>query len=101
MREELVRRNYAENTIRSYLRIVRRFQAYCGKRLDHLGPDDLRSYHAYLVEERKLAVRTVVQHVAAIRFLYAKTLRRRDMAELKFRLESIQRPRPATVQEGN
>jgi hypothetical protein len=58
-------------------------------------------YHAYLVEERKLAVRTVVQHVAAIRFLYAKTLRRRDMAELKFRLESIQRPRPATVQEGN
>lgn len=81
MREELVRRNYAESTIRSYLRIVRDFQAYCGKRLDCLGPDDLRRYHAYLLEERKLAVRTVVQHVAAIRFLYAKTLKRRDMKE--------------------
>jgi len=66
---------------RSYLRIVRRFQAQCSKRLDHLGPDDLRSYHTYLLEERKLAVRTVVQHVAAIRFLYPKTLKRRDMKE--------------------
>src|SRR5690349_13393235 len=74
MRDELVRRNYAESTIRSYLRIVRQFQQYCRKRLDRLGPDDLRRYQAYLLEERKLAVRTVVQHVAAIRFLYAKTL---------------------------
>src|SRR5215471_17631885 len=81
MREELVRRNYAENTIRSYLRIIRDFQRYGGKRLDRLGPDDVRHYHAYLLEERKLAVRTVVQHVAAIRFLYCKTLKRRDMKE--------------------
>jgi site-specific recombinase XerD len=81
MREELVRRNYAANTIRSYLRIVRDFQQHTGKRLDRLGPDDLRRYHAYLLEERKPAVRTVVQHVAAIRFLYCKTLKRRDMKE--------------------
>jgi integrase/recombinase XerD len=67
MRDELVRRNYAESTIRSYLRIVRQFQQYCGKGLDCLGPDDLRGYHTHLLEERKLAVRTVVQHVAAIR----------------------------------
>jgi integrase/recombinase XerD len=81
MREELVRRNYAESTIRSYLRIVGQFQDYCGKRLDRVGPDDLRQYHTHLLEDRKLAVRTVVQHVAAIRFLYAKTLKRRDMKE--------------------
>jgi len=73
--------NYAENTIRSYLRIVRDFQQYTGKRLDRLGPDDLRRYHAYLLEERKLAVRTVVQQVAAIRFLYCKTMKRRDMKD--------------------
>lgn len=81
MREELVRRNYAESTIRSYLRIVGHFEGYCGKRLDRLGPDDLRQYHTHLLEKRKLAVRTVVQHVAAIRFLYSKTLKRRDMKE--------------------
>ncbi len=81
MREELVRRNYAESTIRSYLRIVDEFGEHAGKRLDHLGPDDLRHYHAYLLEDRQLAVRTVVQHVAAVRFLYCKTLKRRDMKE--------------------
>jgi len=81
MREELVRRNYAASTISSYLRIVEDFHQYAGKRLDHLGPDDLRRYHARLLEERKLAVRTVVQHVAAVRFLYCKTLKRRDMKE--------------------
>ena len=81
MREELVRRNYAESTIHSYLRIIRDFQRYVGKRLERVGPDDLRKYHTYLLEEKKLAVRTVVQHVAAIRFLYCKTLKRRDMKE--------------------
>ena len=45
------------------------------------GRIDLRHYHAYLLEQRKLAVRTVVQHAAAIRFLYAKTLRCGDMKE--------------------
>jgi integrase/recombinase XerD len=81
MREELVRRNYAESTVRSYLRIVEDFHQYAGKRLNQLGPDDLRHYHAHLLEEQKLAVRTVVQHVAAVRFLYCKTLKRRDMKE--------------------
>lgn len=81
MREELVRRNYAENTTHSYLRIVEEVHQYAGKRLDRVGPDDLRRYHAHLLEERKLAVRTVVQRVAAVRFLYCKTLKRRDMKE--------------------
>ncbi len=81
MRDELVRRNYAENTIRSYLRIVEDFHQFIGKRLDHAKPDDIRRYHAHMLGDRKLAPRTVVQHVAAVRFLYCKTLRRRDMKE--------------------
>jgi len=81
MREELVRRNYAANTICSYLRIVEDFQQYARKPLTQVGPGDLRRYHAYLLEDRKLAVRTVVQRVAAVRFLYCKTLKRRDMRE--------------------
>jgi hypothetical protein len=42
MREELVRRNYAEATIRSYLHTIKDFRRYAQKRLDHLGPDDIR-----------------------------------------------------------
>ena len=81
MREELVRRNYAENTIRTYERIVDDFRRFIGKRLDHAKPDEIRRYHAHLLEARKLDPRTVVQHVAAVRFLYCKTLKRRDMKE--------------------
>ena len=81
MREELVRRNYAKSTIRLYLGIVEDFRRHAGRHLEELGPDDIRHYHAYLLGERKLAVRTVVLYVAAIRFLYCKTLKRREMKE--------------------
>lgn len=81
MREELVRRNYAENTIHSYLRIIEDFGRFIGKRLDRATADDIRHFHAHLLGERKLAPRTVVQRVAAVRFLYCKALKRRDMKE--------------------
>lgn len=81
MREELVRRNYAQNTIHTYLRVVEEFGRFVAKRLDHATADDLRRYHAYLLGDRKLAPHTVVQRVAAVRFLYCKALKRRDMRE--------------------
>jgi len=81
MREELVRRNYAQTTIRTYLRVVEEFRNFIGRRLDRATADDIRYYHAHLLGERKLAPHTVVQRVAAVRFLYCKTLKRRDMRE--------------------
>jgi integrase/recombinase XerD len=81
MREELVRRNYAATTIQSYLKAVEHFQEHIKAPLDQLGPDDIRSYHAHLLENRKLAVNTVVVNVCALRFLYIKVLKRRDMKE--------------------
>jgi hypothetical protein len=53
MLEELQRRNYSESTIRGYLRAVQQFAVHFGKSPDKLGPDDLRSYQAYLLTERK------------------------------------------------
>ena len=81
MRQELVRRNYAATTIRSYLKAVEHFQQHISMPLEAIGPDDIRSYHAYLLGERKLAVKTVVVKVCALRFLYIKVLKRRDMKE--------------------
>ncbi len=69
MREELVRRNYAETTVEQFRECAR-------KRLDHLGPDDMRRYQAYLLENKKLVVGTVVLHISALRFLYVKVLGR-------------------------
>jgi hypothetical protein len=59
MREDLVRPNYAESTILSYLHTVEDFRHYVQKRLDRIGPDDIRRYQAYLREERKLDIGTV------------------------------------------
>jgi integrase/recombinase XerD len=81
MREELVRRNYATTTIYSYTKAVEHFERHVDIPLEQIGPDDIRSYHAYLLKERKLAVNTVVLNVCALRFLYIKVLKRRDMKE--------------------
>lgn len=81
LHEELVRRDYATTTRESYLRIVRAFHRHAGGRLDRVGPDDLRRYQVYLLEERKLAVGTVVAEIAALRFFCLRVLKRRDMKE--------------------
>jgi integrase/recombinase XerD len=54
MLEELKRRNYSAETSRRYLRFVERFAQHFGKSPDKLAPDHLRSYHAYLLQVRKL-----------------------------------------------
>jgi len=79
--EELQRRNYSEGTTRAYLQAVQQFAVHFGKSPDQLGPDDLRSYQAYLLAERKLAVASVVARVAALRFFFVRTLKRRDFRE--------------------
>jgi len=47
MREELVRRNYAETTIRTYLMAMEEFRRHAEKRLDYLGPEDIRHISSY------------------------------------------------------
>ena len=81
MLEGLQRRNYSDNTIRQYLLAVRQFAEHFGKRPDQLGPDELRTYQAYLLRERKLAVGTVVARVAALRFFFVRVLKRHQFRE--------------------
>ena len=81
MREELVRRNYAETTIRTYLRRSRSSGAMRKKRLDHLGPDDIRRYQVALLEDKRLAVGTVALRISALRFLYLKVLKKRALKD--------------------
>jgi integrase/recombinase XerD len=81
MLEELQRRNYSADTIRQYLLAVRQFAEHFGKPPDQLGPDELRTYQAYLLRERKLAVGSVVARVAALRFFYGRVLKRHGFRE--------------------
>ena len=79
--EELERRNYSEGTTRHYLRYVERFAQHFGRSPDELGPDHLRIYQAYLLKVRKLDPGTVEHHVAALRFLYIRTLGRHEFRQ--------------------
>ena len=76
MLEELQRRNYAENTIRHYIRAVEDFARRFRCSPDRLGPRHIREYQAELFQKRKLSANSVGQQVAALRFFYVKTLRR-------------------------
>jgi integrase/recombinase XerD len=77
MLEELQRRNFSSETIRSYIGAVERFARYFGQPPDKLGPDHIRQWQAHLLHERKLAVGTVVAQTAGLRFFFVRTLKRR------------------------
>ena len=76
MLEELQRRNYAETTIRSYIRTVEDFARRFNCPPDRLGPRHIREFQAELFRKRKLSPNSVVPHLAALRFFYIKTLKR-------------------------
>lgn len=80
MLEDLQRRNYSPDTIRGYIRAVQQFAEYFGRSPEHLGAEQLRRYQLYLLREKKLALGTVENCISALRFLYKKTLKRRDLA---------------------
>jgi integrase/recombinase XerD len=76
MLEELQLRDYAQNTIRHYIRTVEDFARRFRCSPDRLGPRQIREYQAELFQKRKLSANSVRQHLAALRFFYIKTLRR-------------------------
>jgi site-specific recombinase XerD len=80
MLEELPRRNYASETIRGYILSVKQFAEYFGKSPAKMGAEEIRRFQLYLLREKKLAPATVEMRISALRFLYKKTLKRRDLA---------------------
>jgi integrase/recombinase XerD len=76
MLDELERRNYSPNTVRSYLHAVEEFARHFGRSPEQLGPDHVREYQVHLFRDRKLSARTIAGQTAALRFLFVKTLRR-------------------------
>ena len=81
MLEELQRRNYAATTREYYLRTLTRFARYCRRPPDQLTPHHIRAYQTYLLHERRLHPHSVRREVAALRFFYVKTLRRRYLVD--------------------
>jgi len=87
MLEELQRRNYCAGTVRLYLQHVAAFAQHFHRSPDQLGAEEIRRYQLFLIQEKKLAWSSYNQIVCALRFFYAKTLKR------AFLLEDIPFPR--------
>ncbi len=74
--QDLRLRNYAPKTLKAYVQCVSLFARYFKRSPEQLGPEHIRQYQLYLVEEKKCSWSYFNQTVCALRFLYRNTLGR-------------------------
>ena len=78
-------RRLSDRTIRTYVDHVAKFAAYFHKSPDLLGPDEIRQYQIYLVQERKVGWSSFNQCTCALRFFYRTTLGKHwDISHIPF-----------------
>jgi integrase/recombinase XerD len=75
MLQELQLRNLSEATIHTYLRLVERFATHYGSSPAQLGPNHVRQYLLYLLNERKDTWGTLQVNRGALKFLYVRVLK--------------------------
>lgn len=67
-------RNYAPKTIKLYVAQVASFAKYYGRSPEKLGPEHIRGYQVYLIEEKHASWSHFNITVCALRFFYKVTL---------------------------
>ena len=98
MLDELQRRNYSPNTVRTYIHAIEDFARYFGRSPYRLGPEHIRQYQVHLFRERKLSAGTVEGRTAALRFLFVKTLKRPYIHD-QIPFPKRQRPLPTVLSQ--
>jgi len=81
MIEDMAIRNLAPRTRECYVERVAQFARYHGRCPSKLGLEDIRTYQAYLAQERQVSTGYQQQVAGALRFLYRVTLDRADVAQ--------------------
>jgi site-specific recombinase XerD len=76
MIEDMQIRNLSVHTQKCYVLQVSLFARHFSKSPELLGPEQIRAYQIYLTNERKLATKSILIAIAALRFLYKVTLKR-------------------------
>jgi integrase/recombinase XerD len=80
MLEDMHIRNYSPHTIDAYLRAVAQFAQHFHTSPDHLGPEDIRTYQLFLLQQQ-VSKSIFIQTVCAFRFFYETTLGRPWMTD--------------------
>jgi len=74
MLEDLRIRNYAPTAVDYYVRPVADFATHFKKSPDQLGPEEIRSWQLFLLNEKRVKLPTYIQAVCGLRFFYRRTL---------------------------
>jgi len=75
MQEDLRLRNFSARTIRHYTHTVAEFAKHFHKSPDQLGPEHVRTFLLYLLNDRKLTWGTIQGARSALKFFYTRTLK--------------------------
>jgi site-specific recombinase XerD len=81
MTEDLILHNRSPKTIRLYINWVADFAKYFHTSPEQLGPEHVRSYLLYLIQERQVSCNVHKQARLALQFLYRVTLGREWVVE--------------------
>ena len=67
----------AHSSADAYIHALKEFAKYYHRPPDQLGPKEISQFQLHLLRDRKLSAQTVKQHIAALRFFFNLTLKRR------------------------
>jgi site-specific recombinase XerD len=76
MTQDMQIRNLSPRTIECYTYHIACFAKHFGRSPDRLGPEEVRAYQLYLVQQKKASWASFNQAVCALRFLYRVTIPR-------------------------
>jgi integrase/recombinase XerD len=74
--EDLQLRNYSVKTQAVYVECVSLFARHFRRSPEQLGPEEIRAYQLYLIQEKKISWSRFNQTICALRFLYGTTLQK-------------------------
>ena len=76
MTEEMQVRHFSPRTQAAYVQQVSLFARHFGQSPASLGPEQIRDYHLFLTNRKKMAPSSIAVAISALRFLYQVTLKR-------------------------
>ena len=77
MLDDLCIRNYSPSTVECYTRSVAEFAKHFNRSPENLGPEEIRKWQLYLLNEKRVKLSTYIQAVCGLRFFYRNTLNRK------------------------